>query len=160
MFVRIAVCLMAALVVSCASEAEVIERCDPLGEVQVADLRVWLEDGCYEAWDAESGVLQATKSDGHAQIFINSTLRESLMKSNAIHPVGSAAVRVMYLPDKETVWGYAFSMKTETNGAEDWFWFEHFDHHEEPKTAGFGVSGCTGCHSEGADFVQSSWPLR
>jgi hypothetical protein len=161
MFARLCLCLGVLLGASCVSEAEeVFDACSPLEEVQIHGLQSWLEHGCYGSWDAESGVLQATKSDGHAQIFINPVLRQSLAKNNAIHPMGSAAVRVMYLPDKKTVWGYALSMKTENGASEGWFWFEHFEHHAEPKTADFGAIGCTGCHSSGADFVQSSWPLR
>ena len=160
MRVQAYVCLVSLLLASCASEVEVTEPCRVLGDVHADELPGWLEDGCYRSWDAESGVLQATKSDGHAQVFINPLLSESLTDGNETHPVGSAAVRVMYLEDQETVWGYALSVKMNKGEAADWFWFEHFGHHDEPKTSGFGVSGCIGCHSEGVDFVQSSWPLR
>lgn len=161
MLARLWLCLSVLSVASCISEVDQLgDACAPLEDLQPEGLRAWLEEGCYTAWAAESGVLQATKSDGYAQIYINPALQQSLTANNTVHPRGSAAVRVMYLADKETLWGYALSMKTTNGPSEAWFWFEHFQHHEEPKTAEFGASGCAGCHASGADFVQSTWPLR
>ena len=74
--------------------------------------------------------------------------------------MGSAAVRVMYRDDQETVWGYALSLKAVDENEEAWFWLEQLEHQEETKTESFTADGCTGCHSSGVDFVQSNWPLR
>ena len=145
---------------ACITPEPVAESCEPVHEVAAEGLKAWLDAGCFETWTSESEVLQATMSDGHAQVFINPVLADSLASSMPEHPVGSAAVRVMYLPDRETVWGYALSVKADHVKNGEWFWFEHFEHHDTPTVSGHDASGCTGCHSGGADFVQSTWPLR
>ena len=153
-------CLSGFALSGCASEFSGEGACSPPAEATAQALDAWLTLGCFTAWDAESEVLRATKSDSYAQIFINPTLSESLSQQNATHPVGSLAVRVIYLADKVTLWGHAVSLKASEGDAQGWFWFERFEEQEGPKTASFEAPGCTGCHGSGVDFVHSAWPLR
>jgi hypothetical protein len=156
----VCLCLSVLLAQACIPGLDEALDCPPLSDTSTPALEAWFAQKCYVEWDAESGVLPATMSDGHAQIFINPTLRDSLVERGAIHPLGSAAVRVIYMTDKQTVWGYALSLKTTDGAGAGWFWYERFVNTEAPKTATLGASGCTGCHASGVDFVQSSWPLR
>ena len=144
----------------CASEFSEEGHCLPPAEATAVALDAWLSTACFLSWDAESRVLEATKSDSHAQIFINPTLRDSLMSQRVTHPPGSMAVRVIYLDDKVTLWGHAVSLKARTGDADAWFWFERFEDQEGVKTASSDAPGCTGCHGSGVDFVHSAWPLR
>ena len=153
-------CLGALLFQGCIPAADEDPLCPPLSDTSTPSLEAWFAQGCYEAWDAESGVLPATMSDGQAQIFVNPTLRDSLEAHATTHPLGAAAVRVIYEADAQTVWGYALSLKTTHDGDQRWFWYERFVNAETPKTASFDANGCTGCHESGTDFVQSGWPLR
>ena len=148
------------IVTACAPSLDSDNGCASLSDVPPQEMRLWLAQGCYLGWDSESRVLKATQSDSYAQIFINPELQGSLAHGYDRHPVGAGAVRVMYEPDQETVWGYALSLKVAHESDEDWFWFESFEHQEEPKVSGFAASGCIGCHATGVDFVQSEWPLR
>ena len=160
MFARLWLAVHILSLAACVTSVEPHEPCGDVADVPSGELKAWLDAGCFDGWEAESGVLQATMSDGHAQVFINPVLAQSMVDGNALHPVGSAAVRVMYLPDLETVWGYALAVKSSHGGQDDWFWFEHFEHHEEPTVSSHDASGCQGCHASGADFIQSHWPLR
>jgi hypothetical protein len=143
--------------------SEVAHNCMVLSEInlfEINEIKKWLTQGCYLKWDSESDILQATASDSYAQIFINPILRESLINQNTTHPLYSAAVRVMYQVDQESIWGYAVSLKTMNDHNEDWFWFEQLEHQEQAKTATFRATNCIGCHTLGMDLVQSVWPLR
>lgn len=153
-------CLSANTLSGCGDVAEAPSLCAPPSEARVEVIERWLSTGCFETWDAESSVMEATQSDGQAQIYINPTLRDSLARQAPSHPVGSAAVRVIYLEDKATRWGHALSLKVDAGEGERWFWFERFENHEAATVASFEASGCTGCHAAGQDFVHSTWPLR
>ena len=157
---RAFLCFLGLGMACCAPPDESPQACVPLGDVSTAGLKTWLDAKCFEGWVSESGVLEASKSDGLAQVFVNPLLADSLEAGNALHPPGSAAVRVMYLEDQATIWGYAMLFKPMDTPAQSWFWFEHFLHHEDPTVSATEAPGCTGCHSDGADFVQSQWPLR
>ena len=129
-------------------------------DINPEEIEAWIQRGCFEGWASESAVLQATGSDGHAQIFVGPILEESLSEGRTVHPSGSTAVRVMYEPDKETVLGYAVVSKTLNNGAWTWYWYEKLRHQPTANTAGFDVPNCTSCHGSGVDLIHSAWPLR
>jgi hypothetical protein len=129
-------------------------------DLDAVDYSAWLNADCYGSWPGESGIFQATMSEGNAQVFLSPLLYESLEKGAAVHPVGSAAVRVMYKDDKQSVHGFALSLKVSAMGPDNWFWYERFLESAEPSTAGVEAPACQGCHSHGVDFAQSILPLR
>ena len=155
-----ALALLPALLLSCGDYESHQAPCSELPKIGVTDISLWLSRTCYSNWPSESGVLQATRSDGLAQIFINPILAESMQNHGTSHPVNAAAVRVMYTPDGQTLRGYAMAIKTSRDGTPGWYWHEELLHQEAPRTSKVLAPGCTTCHAEGNDFVQSTWPLR
>jgi len=145
---------------ACSPPADRANSCPPLLQLDTSEYVGWLESECHANWTAESGILQATKSDGYAQVFLSPQLLLSLEQGADTHPVGSAALRVMYLDDRKTVRGYSISLKTHASNLDNWFWYEHFSNQESPLTARNNAPSCVGCHSHGSDFVQSTLPLR
>ena len=131
------------------------------GESEV-EVQRWLDTGCYLDWPAESGVMPSTMARGSAQVFINPSLHQSLKSGNEHHPLGAAAVRVMYTEDGNTHRGYSISIKVSNDDLTGWFWYEQFDdlNNGHALTASRDARGCVGCHSHGTDFVQSAVPLR
>lgn len=157
---HIGIVVSALVLYACASIPEENAPCPPLNQVEAKDYLSWLDAGCYSEWESESDVLQATQSDGYAQVFLSPQLLLSLEQGADTHPVGAAAVRVMYLDDRKTVRGYSLSLKTHASNLDHWFWYEHFSNQESPLTARHNAPSCVGCHSHGSDFVQSTLPLR
>jgi hypothetical protein len=121
----------------------------------------WLDGGGHSEW--RSTQVFPTGDFGGAKIFFNDALEDSYAEARDAHPVGSAAVRELYEDDLTSLRGYGLIRKTR-DGASDpsaWFWYEAFDTPTgwSPLVAEHAAPGCTGCHAEGRDFVQSHWPL-
>ena len=96
------------------------------------------------------------------RVFMNDILSASLEAGNEEHPVGSEAVKEMYLADG-TLEGWAVMVKTATEGAgAAWFWYEatSTEPGADPFMSGNGIPLCAGCHSTGSDYVLTRWPLR
>lgn len=125
-------------------------------------IQAWLVAGGYEGWPKESGAIPSS-AFGAARTFFSPALARSVSEGAERHPVGAVAVREYYGPDFETLRGYAYLLRVdEGQGPESWFWLESWslEAEGEPQVAGFGVSTCAGCHTEGRDFIQTGWPLR
>ncbi len=97
------------------------------------------------------------------RVFMNAVLESSLRAGNASHPMGSEAVKEMYSADG-TLEGWAVMVKTnaDSDGGKGWFWYEvaSVEPNAAPVASGNGVPLCFGCHSTGADYVLSDYPLR
>ena len=97
------------------------------------------------------------------RVFVNEILAASLDAGNDEHPVGSEAVKEMYLPDGNLE-GWAVMVKTrdDSDSGQGWFWYEATS--TEPGADAFasgnGVPLCFGCHSSGNDYVLTGWPLQ
>ena len=96
--------------------------------------------------------------------FFSDELAASLNAGAAAHPIGSSAVKEMYLDDGVTLEGWAVAVKTQddSDDGNGWYWVE-FVSTTDPTvlgggTAGNGVPLCTSCHAPGRDFVLSSFP--
>ncbi len=119
----------------------------------------WLEEGTYLDWPAESGPHDSAGPHfDQVRTFINPALDASLAASMGVHPSGSAAVKELYGAGSE-LRGYAIAIKTQDgeSGA-DWWWYEIYD--GQTYAASQGASLCTGCHSDGLDFVWTPYPLQ
>ena len=130
-----------------------------------SDLMAWLTDGSYLGWEAETEVHPSTQGPNGVRIYLNSSLVQSLDTGASKHPVGAMGVRELYKSDLQTLDGFALAIKTRgdsSEAAQNWFWFEVFSLHEdsEPIIAEHGAQGCASCHSEGVDFIRSTYPLR
>jgi hypothetical protein len=128
-----------------------------------AALHSFLADGGYEGWSKESAV-HDSPIHGKVRVFVNPTLDGSLAAGGAAHPTGSVAVKELYEADTTTLKGWAVMIKTQADsaGGDGWYWYESTDPTgaADPVVAGKGEPGCTGCHSSGADFFKSSFPLQ
>ncbi len=139
------------------------------GEVPTADgaLHDYLRAGTYTDMAAlEAG--RHPSAGPHARfgapvrVFMNDILSASLEAGNEEHPVGSEAVKEMYLADG-TLEGWAVMVKTAMEGAgAAWFWYEatSTEPGADPFMSGNGIPLCAGCHSTGNDYVLTRWPLR
>ena len=97
------------------------------------------------------------------RVFVNEILAASLETGNDEHPVGSEAVKEMYLPDGNLE-GWAVMVKTQddSDGGRGWFWYEAISTEPgaDPFMSGNGIPLCFGCHSSGNDYVLTGWPLQ
>jgi hypothetical protein len=123
----------------------------------------------YEAFsNRESGTHPSTGPHSRfgrpVRAFFSDELAASLGAGNASHPVGSSAVKELYLDDGVTLEGWAEAVKTQDDsaGGNGWFWLE-FLSTTDPMVLGGGKAGngvplCTGCHAAGRDYVLSTYP--
>ena len=97
------------------------------------------------------------------RVFMNATLAASLEAGNKQHPVGSEALKEMYLDDG-TLEGWAVMVKTQedSDSGRGWFWYEatSTEPGADPFMSGNGIPLCAGCHSTGSDYLLTRWPLR
>ena len=137
------------------------------GDVPTADgaLHDYLRAGSYNEMAAmEAG--RHPSAGPHARFgapvraFINGTLAASLDAGNEQHPVGSEAVKEMYLADG-TLEGWAVMVKTQedSDSGRGWFWYEATSTAPgaDPFMSGNGIPLCAGCHSTGSDYVLTQW---
>lgn len=121
-----------------------------------ASILAFLQEGAWKSWTVESPIRPSVSAHGRmVQTFINRPLLGSLKGKNSVHPVGSAAVKVLYSSDGVTVNGYAFEQKTVAgNSGDSWIWYEGFAPNFQNSYYGQGLKLCASCHgSKGVDFV-------
>lgn len=126
-----------------------------------AVLEAWLAQGSYKTWAAESGVHPSTgPHGGNVRTFVNAVALASLAADNAEHPKDSATVKELYGGGVDEITGYAVSLKTapESQGGATWYWYENLNGTIYAEDLGVGL--CTGCHSGGADFILTPYPLQ
>ena len=78
---------------------------------------------------------------------------------NPSHPRCAAAVKELYGMGN-TLLGHAVMVKLEDDSADGqgWYWYELYD--GTVYANGPGETLCTGCHSSGADYFRSPFPLQ
>ena len=136
---------------------------------ETAALFRFLKDGGYKEFPAKESAAHASRGP-HAKfgwpvrVFLDAKMNGSLKASNASHPVGAAIVKEMYDEKGDRLMGWAVMVKTgaDSAGGKGWFWYETTNTRDATKVvaSGNGVPGCFGCHSTGADFVLTSFPLQ
>jgi hypothetical protein len=125
-----------------------------------AALLAWLEAGHHLVWMAESAPHpSAGPHFGFVRTFLNPTVFASLAAAQTAHPVGSALVKELYGTGSQVRgWSVMVKVQDDSAGGEGWYWFERFD--GTTFASGFGIPGCSACHSAGSDFVRSPFPLQ
>ena len=136
---------------------------------QTAALFRFLKDGGYKEFAAKESAVHASRGP-HAKfgwpvrVFLDSKMDGSLKAGNDSHPTGAAIVKEMYSEKGDRLMGWAVMVKTGTDsdGGKGWFWYETTNTRDAAKVvaSGNGVPGCFGCHSTGADFVLTGFPLQ
>jgi hypothetical protein len=117
-----------------------------------AALLEYLRTGEYRQWRAEPAPHPSDGPHfGDVQIYVNDALFDSLSAGATVHPVGSTAIKELY-GSGPNVRGWAVEIKTgdEPDG-DGWFWYERYDGDVFAQSNGAGI--CTGCHSDGTDYV-------
>lgn len=125
-----------------------------------AALKGWLVAGNYLSWQAESAPHDSAGPHfGTVHAYLNAPLFDSLMAQNAAHPQGAAAVKELY-GNGNTVLGWSVSVKTaaSSDGGQGWYWYEVYN--DQVFGDGNGDGTCVGCHSSGADYVRTPFPLQ
>lgn len=123
-------------------------------------LQAWLRAGNYLSWPAESARHPSAGPHGGAvRSFVNPTLFDSLSAERAQHPAGAAAVKELYFSG-QTVRGWAVMVKlqNDSDAGRGWYWLEDFG--SGRPSEGVGNPTCTGCHSQGRDYVRIPFPLH
>lgn len=124
----------------------------------------YLQARMYDHFAAETAVHSSTGPHGKVRTFINDILDNSLNAGNISHPAGAATVKELYQNDGVTLLGWAVMVKTDDDsaGGLGWYWYEIFSTTDDsnPVADGNGVSLCYGCHSSGADYFLSPYPLQ
>jgi len=135
----------------------------PLEADAYADLMGWLVSGGHKGWVCESAVHRSAQGPNGVRIYVNDLLAASLTSGDSEHPVGAMSVRELYEDDLLTPHGFAVAIKTRSGfePADNWFWLEVFglEADSQPIIAEHAAPGCMDCHSEGRDFIRSTWPL-
>ena len=136
---------------------------------ETAALFRFLKDGGYDEFPAKESAVHASRGP-HAKfgwpvrVFLDAKMQGSLKAGNASHPAGAAIVKEMYNEKGDRLMGWAVMVKTgsDSDGGKGWFWYETTNTRDaaDVVAAGNGVPGCFGCHSTGADFVLTSFPLQ
>lgn len=120
------------------------------GEAEIPPLdpramQAWLDAGHYKSWSCEDA--PNMKTDGAAAIHVHGVTRvcnnPRLAASVADHefPSGVASVKEEYSGSK--LMGHVVSLKVaaKSGSGDGWYWYAG------ASSAGFGLTGCTGCHS-------------
>ncbi len=124
-----------------------------LPDTEPEAIHQWLVAGEYRNWAAEP-----TRLPG-----LNGTQRRVFLNESADRhqsPVGSAGVRELYREDSGELIGWSMLIKIDDGPvpADNWYFYETFDL-EDPSTfatASVAAPGCTACHGEPPDVIQTS----
>jgi hypothetical protein len=123
-------------------------------------LLAWLAAEPYLDWPGESAIHPSTGPHfGSVRTWVSPALEQSLEDGAEQHPAGAAAVKELY-GRGQTRRGWSVMVKTDDDsaGGDGWYWFERFN--GSTYGDGNGVSGCTGCHGGGDDYVLTPFPLQ
>ncbi len=136
---------------------------DELPPTNSADLlEVWLAEGSYKSWAAESKVhSSAGPHGGNVRTYVNAALFQSLTDNNAMHPEGAAVVKELYGGGIDTPTGYAVMVKVAPDAGpngEGWYWYERLG--QTVYADGTAVGLCSGCHKPGKDNILTPFPLQ
>lgn len=125
-----------------------------------AELVPWLQAGRYLGWPSESSIHPSSGPHfGNVRVYLNDVLFDSLESGLAEHPAGSVAVKELYGGGTELRgWSVMVKVQDLSAGGDGWYWYERFG--TTPFADGFGVRGCTVCHSLGKDYVRIPFPLQ
>jgi hypothetical protein len=124
-------------------------------------LEAWLAAGSYKSWAVESSVHASTgPHGGNVRTYVNAIALDSLAAGNPEHPQDSATVKELYGGGVDEIVGYAVSLKTapDSQGGDTWYWYERLN--DTTYASDLGVGLCTGCHSGGADYILTPYPLQ
>jgi hypothetical protein len=130
-----------------------------------AELNLWLQRRAYKCWARESAIHPSTGVHGfNIRVHVNATLDASMKAHNPEHPLGAVAVKELYAADKETLTGWAVSVKNQptSDSGQGWYWYETYSIAPEapPSTEGQGNTLCSNCHITGEDLFLTLFPLR
>ncbi len=123
-------------------------------------LLAWLRADRYRDWPAESAQHPSTgPHGGSVRTFVNNALFASLEAGDAQHPQGAAAVKELYFAGQAVAgWAVMVKLQGDSDRGRGWYWYEYFGPGQVFE--GVGLGGCTGCHSQGRDFVRIPFPLQ
>lgn len=129
----------------------------------------WLQAGEYKNWASESAPHASENHmwpeggpEGRPDVltYMNEPLTRSLDSGDGAHPVGSAAVKEHYVTDGDEVmmWTVMVKLEADSGDGEGWYWaMGNPMGVMEPADP---VSRCADCHSQGNDFVTTSYPFE
>jgi len=125
-----------------------------------AALLPWLQAGRYLDWPSESAIHPSTGPHfGNVRVYLNDVLFDSLEQGLDEHPAGAVAVKELYGSGSEPRgWSVMVKAQDQSAGGDGWYWYERFG--STTFADGFGIRGCTVCHSLGKDYVRIPFPLQ
>lgn len=122
-----------------------------------AEVQALVAGSLYATWPRDASP-QAGMVHGPQQVYFNELLRNSMNSNQAVHPVGSIAIRRIYASlTSPTVKGYAVQVKVAAGtDAKSWLYYEVPDlASPNNKTYGLGPTPCVSCHAVGSkDYIK------
>jgi hypothetical protein len=121
----------------------------------------WLQKKNYRSYKAEAAVHPSSSGvavHGDVRVFVNDKLDTSMAASNALHPVGSAAIKELHKDGELIGWAAMIKTRKDDGKGNGWYWYENLSTTDatKPVAASIGNNMCVGCHSTGMDFVRTS----
>ena len=126
----------------------------PIPAEKVA-LFTWLQEGNYSEWAHDAVVHDSPSPHKRVKVFFNELLAASMAAGNTVHPNGAASVKELYAADEHIGWVVEIKTQDDSDEGKGWYWFkaDKTDTPESIMVAENGFAMCTGCHSNGNDFV-------
>jgi hypothetical protein len=128
----------------------------PTGQVTLLN---WLNKSGYKENFLPEPKIHASPVHGTVKTYYNPILAIDLYAKRKVFRKGAAMVKELYSGNKVT--GYAAMVKvqkhTDAQG-QDWLFYETFNKTGQDASYGRGISECSGCHSQGVDYLLS--PFR
>lgn len=120
----------------------------------------WLQTKNYKNYRGESAVHPSSSGPavhGDVQVFVNKALDESMQAGNAMHPVGSVAVKELHKDGELYGWAAMIKARQDDGKGNGWYWYEALSTTDgsQPVAAAIGHNLCVGCHSSGQDFLRT-----
>lgn len=117
----------------------------------------WLKAGSYTSWTAEPAVRpSATAHTRYVRTFLSPTLVDDLATGQTVFRRGAAMIKEIYGSSPDRVVGWAVMRKVRARsggGGRGWYFYETLDGSNAGAIVGRGKALCTGCHSDGTDFL-------
>lgn len=124
----------------------------------------FLKAGKYRSFQHDSKVRPSAARTAHGDVavYVNDKLGQSMAQKSQIHPVGSFAVKELHKDGLLIGWASAYKARKDDGAGSGWYWYENLSTKDgmNPVASGFGHQMCTGCHTQGKDFVATGWPLQ
>ncbi|WP_394753103.1 hypothetical protein [Crenothrix sp.] len=118
----------------------------------------WLNKSGYKENFLPEPKIHASPVHGTVKTYYNPILAGDLHAKRKVFRKGAAMVKELYSGNKVT--GYSVMVKVQKHAntqGPDWLFYETADKTGQNALLGRNLSACAGCHSEGVDYLRSTF---